>query len=218
MLNRGFIYKCLDYKETSKIIYAYTLEGPISFKALSVNKKNSPLSSVLITSNIIEYEITSGDFPTLTNANIYYSFMDKLSDINLVEAIRIIIELVNILPNDINHIKTYEFIEKTLLNLSSNPKKVLSIFLIKMLYSFGINPNFKECLKCGKKENLIEISPSFGGALCNTCGSINNYNIWSEYYYKKLPFNEYSDYNYDELLYQINEFYIKNLGIDLKIK
>ena len=218
MTDRGFIYKGIDYKESSKIIYLYTPEGKVSFKALGVNKKNNPFSSTLLTSNIIEYEVTASNFPSLINANISYSFMNDLENLDILEAIRVIIEIINIMPDDLNHEANYLFLEKTLYDLKENPLKALSIFLIKMLYNFGINPNFKECLKCGKKENLIEISPYLGGALCKACGNNNNYDIWHEYYYEKKKTSDYADTNYHKLLNEINEFYKIHLNYDLKIK
>ena len=218
MTDRGFIYKGIDYKESSKIIYLYTPEGKVSFKALGVNKKNNPFSSTLLTSNIIEYEVTASNFPSLINASISYSFMNDLENLDILEAIRVIIEVINIMPDDLNHEANYLFLEKTLYDLKENPLKALSIFLIKMLYNFGINPNFKECLKCGKKESLIEISPYVGGALCETCGNNYNYDIWHEYYYEKKNISEYSDTNYHKLLKEINDFYRINLNFDLKLR
>ena len=218
MTDRGFIYKGIDYKESSKIIYLYTPEGKVSFKALGVNKKNNPFSSTLLTSNIIEYEVTASNFPSLINANISYSFMNDLDNLDILEAIRVIIETINIMPDDLNHEANYLFLEKTLYDLKENPLKALSIFLIKMLYNFGINPNFKECLKCGTKDSLIEISPYMGGALCKTCGNNNNYDIWHEYYYEKKKIHDYTDTNYHKLLKEINDFYRINLNFDLKLR
>lgn len=217
MQNRGFIYKIIDYKESSKIIYLYTKEGKKSFKALGVNKKNNKFSSVLITSNIIEYSLTSGDFPSLVEGEAMYSFMNKLENIKIVEALRIIIELINLMPDDVNNERFYAFLEITLINLVSNPNKVLAIFLIKSLYLFGINPNFNECIKCHTKNNLIEIS-ALGGALCSNCGDNHNYDIWKEYYFDKKDILAYSDTDFNKLFKEINEYYLSNLNIDLKIK
>ena len=218
MLSKGFIYKSIDYKESSKIVYLYTKEGKISFKALGVNKKNNPFSSVLLTSNIIDYEITASNFPSLINASISYSFMNDIENLKIVEALRIIIELLNIMPEDINHEANYMFLEKTLFDLKINSDKALAIFLIKMLYNFGINPNFKECLKCGKKDSLVEISPYLGGALCDICGNNHNYDIWNEYYHKKSDINNYKDTDFHKLLNEINEYYKIHLNYDLKLK
>ncbi len=217
MQNRGFIYKIIDYKESSKIIYVYTNEGKKSFKALGINKKNNKLTSTLITSNIIEFSITNGQFPSLIDSSVIYSFMNKLDNIKIIDSIRIIIELINLMPDEVNHQRFYNFLESTLTNLIINPDKILAIFLIKILYLFGINPNFTECINCHKKENLIEIS-KYGGALCSNCGNFNNYEIWYEYYFEKKDMKSYKNTDFNKLFKEINEYYLYNLNIDLKIK
>ena len=148
--------------------------------------------------------------------------MDLVNDINKLEVLRIMIEVINYIPQDSNNDLMYNFIEKSFIALSSNidPYKVLDIFLIKMLYVFGINPILKCCAKCGSVSNFLSFSIVDGGILCMNCTTIKNdsYIYWQEYYYSKKEIEEYSDCNFIELLKEINKYYLINAHINLNIK
>ena len=105
------------------------------------------------------------------------------------------------------------------MNLNDNPLKLLSIFLIKMTYNFGVSPKLDSCINC-KNNNVSFFSVKRGSAMCDSCieGYKDDLNIWLEYYKDKKIFNEYSNYDYHELLKRINEYYLIHAHINLKLK
>lgn len=100
------------------------------------------------------------------------------------------------------------------------PKKLLCIFLVKMLYAFGIAPNLKSCVSCGKNEvSFIDLDA--GGALCKDCASLKNSDelyIWKEYYYGKKDTKDFTACNYDAMLTKIRDYYQRYASIYLKLQ
>ena len=213
----GIVYKSIDYKETSKIIYLYTPIGKVSLKVSGLNKKNNPFKSFTITGNIVKFDMTNSNFPSLVDYEMVKSPLNYLSDINYLEALGIFINVISYIPEDTDNEKTYMFVEKMLKLLDKNPKKILSIFLIKMLYVFGVTPNLKECHQCGSSDNLVFFDYHNGVSYCNKCsGYDNNYHIWYEYYYSKLDPLTLNDTNYDQLLDTIAIYFKKFVNFDIK--
>lgn len=213
----GIVYKSIDYKETSKIVYLYTNIGKVSLKVSGLNKKNNPFRNFTITGNIVKFDMTDAKFPTLIDYEMISSPLNHMDDINYIESLKVFINVLNYLPEDVDNLKAYQFTENMLKLLCDNPKKILSIFLIKMLYIFGVNPNLKECNSCHKKEELTFFDYHNAVSYCKNCSNkLNNYHIWYEYYYSKNNPLELSDINYDELLNEIATYYKKFVNIELK--
>ncbi len=215
----GIVISSIDYKESSKIVNLYTPIGMIGVVAKGALNPKKGMLGFITTGNIVSFVTTD----TKTNSLIEYSIIKSMYNINesvdLIKAFSVLIDVIKEIPDDINHEKTYEFIKKILLSLENNNiKKVLSVFLIKMLYNFGIAPNLKTCVRCNNKE-LVSFSVTSGGALCSNCSTPNLdvLNIWKEYYYDKKEIDEYSDVDFDKLLTDIKEYYIYHMGIKLKI-
>ena len=215
----GIVISSIDYKESSKIVNLYTPIGMVGVVAKGALNPKKGMLGFITTGNIVSFVTTD----TKTNSLIEYSIIKSMYNINesvdLIKAFSVLIDVIKEIPDDINHEKTYEFIKKILLSLENNNiKKVLSVFLIKMLYNFGIAPNLKTCVRCNNKE-LVSFSVTSGGALCCNCSNPNLdiLNIWKEYYYDKKEIDEYSDIDFDKLLTDIKEYYIYHMGIKLKI-
>lgn len=221
MKSKGIVIKSIDYQESSKIVYLYTPNGKCSIKAIGALNPKKGLSGFTTTANIVSFVASESDFPKLEEYNLELSSIKFSNSIEEIEAIRIIIELIGYIPDDINHNSTYQFIEKTINDLSKgNIRKVISIFLIKMLYIFGVAPQLKSCIICGSKSSLIGFSITDGGATCSACKSANNtglLSIWNEYYYDKKDISEYSEYDYKLLLSKINKYYLAHVHINLKL-
>ena len=135
-----------------------------------------------------------------------------------MKALGTIIYIINMLPSDSPHSKIYPFIKEIISNIKKvDINKLLSVFLIKILYPFGIAPNLKSCINCGNTNNLISFDIT-GGALCQNCtNQNNNLDIWNEYYYAKKDLNSYNDTDFNLLLNQIKNYYLYHLNIKLKI-
>ena len=116
----GIVYKSIDYKETSKIIYLYTPIGKVSLKVSGLNKKNNPFKSFTITGNIVKFDMTNSNFPSLVDYEMVKSPLNYLSDINYLEALGIFINVISYIPEDTDNEKTYMFVEKMLKLLDKN--------------------------------------------------------------------------------------------------
>lgn len=214
----GIVLSSIDYKETSKIVYLYTPLGNISLKALQAKKLKSGDLAFITTANIVSFIMTKGDFPTLIEYNLIYSNYNLVSSINKIKVLSNIISIIKQVPHDSPHIKIYPFIKKCIVSLEKEDEiKVLTLFLIKMLYAFGINPNLKECINCNNTK-IIDFNVSLGGALCNNCSHnrSNTINLWKEYYYDKKEIKDYSDVT-EELVKEVLLFYKLHLSMNIKL-
>ena len=219
MKTEGIVVFTTDYKESSKIVNLYTPLGFISVIAKGALNPKKGLLGFITTGNIVSFVTTDSNAKSLMEYSLIDSSFNLNNSINKIKAFGIIIDVIRNIDNESNHEKTYEFIKLILLSLNKyDEKKVLSIFLIKMLYVFGIAPNLKTCVRCNNK-NLVSFSVTLGGALCNNCSvsDIDKLNIWKEYYYDKKEIQDYTDCNFDDLLKEIKEYYNFHMGINLKI-
>ena len=215
----GIVLSEIDYKEATKIVNLYTEKGKIGVKALGSKKIKNGLLGFITTGNTVSFVTTDKEVYTLIEYDIIDSIMKKDLDINEMKALGTILYIINMIPSDSPHEKIYPFVKDILSNIKNiNIDKLLSIFLIKMLYPFGISPNLKSCVKCQNKHDLIAFDIAYGGALCKNCiDKNNNIEIWNEYYYDKKDLKEYSDTDFTYLLNQIKNYYSYHLNIRLKI-
>lgn len=215
----GIVLSEIDYKEASKIVNLYTEKGKIGVKALGSKKIKNGLLGFITTGNTVSFVTTDKEVYTLIEYDIIDSIMKKDLDINEMKALGTILYIINMIPSDSPHEKIYPFVKDILSNIKNiNIDKLLSIFLIKMLYPFGISPNLKSCVKCQNKHDLIAFDIAYGGALCKNCiDKNNNIEIWNEYYYDKKDLKEYSDTDFTYLLNQIKNYYSYHLNIRLKL-
>ena len=221
MKEKGIVLSSIDYKETSKIVYLYTPRGKISVKAQGANRPKNGLLGFITTGNIVSFVASETAFPSVIEYDIDESILINEDNLKVLETIMVIFEVIKYLPDDICHKKTYIFIENILKSLNSdNYLKLLSIFLIKITYSFGVAPNLKSCTKCNSTTNLTTFSVDSGGALCSRCSHSNNIellNIFKEYYYEKKDLSTYNECNYSELLRVIDRYYKAHIHISLRL-
>lgn len=219
---KGLIIDSIDYKEKSKIVYLYTPYGKESILVKAGKAYKAGNLGMITTLNEVSFVKSKAKLPTMIEYHILNSYFEITSSIEKIKAISIILEIIKNIPIDTNHERCYNFIISTLNDLknNSNTDKILSIFLIKMLYPFGVNPSLKECVNCYNKSNLVFLDIARGGALCSNC-TVNNtkekLDIWKEYYYEKKKIEEYSDVDFKKLLKDISLYYNIHLSIDLKI-
>ncbi len=215
----GIVLSEIDYKEASKIVNLYTPNGKVGIKALGSKKVKNGLLGFTTTGNTVSFIASDSNVPTLIEYDIIDSVIKMDLDLKGMKALGTIIYILNIIPVDSLHNKIYPLVKDVISNLNKiEINKLLAIFLIKMLFTFGVSPNLKSCVKCGNKNNLVSFDIPLGGALCNNCSNLNdNLNIWNEYYYDKKELNKYSDTDFEFLINQIKNFYLYHLNIKLNI-
>lgn len=215
----GIVFKAIEYKEQSNLVYLYTNQGIITVKALKSKNPKDKNFGFQNVGNIVSFAIKddNNQIKTLLEYSIRYSSYKLTESIEKIKALSTIIELINYIPKDNNHKKTFDFILKTFETINDYPYKTLLLFLIKMTYCFGINPNLGECATCRSKINLVGFDFKLGGALCSNCTNNNEYyDLIKEYYYDKKDILEYSEANYIILINHFIEFYLIHANIRLK--
>lgn len=216
----GIVINTIDYKEKSKIVYLYTPNGINSVKALDVMKKNLGFT---VTLNHLEYNVSNSKFPTVLEYSLKKSYFDLCSNLLKINIVNIMIDIIKKLEGDYPHNRIFAFFIEclNLLEVSKEPRFVLSLFLIKMLYIFGVKPTFDECVMCQNK-SLANWSIHSGGALCDRCSSTNEkglkYLKWFKTIYQAKEYIEekFVDIDYKELLEQVNAYYLTHVNIKLK--
>ena len=215
----GIVIKSIDYKEKSKLVYLYTPSGILSIKALDANRQKLGFITTL---NQVEFQATGGKLPTVTEYVLKKSFYSMHQSIEKIGVLTPILDVIFHLEEDANHARIYPFLLQTLVELEETEKPlfVLCIFLIKMLSVFGIKPELKKCVRCGKP-NLVNFSIIDGGALCENCSVYNEKNYYVYESFKKLYYNDAYTFceiktAYASLLETIYSYYSVHANFKLK--
>ena len=221
MKSEGIILDTIDYKESSKIIHLYTPQGKISVKALGANKPKNGLLGFTTIGNQVSFVITDAKLPTLMEYNVESSIYKISEDFLRVKCFMVMLNIINHIPEDNNHGPIYSTFKKMLKDiLTENPKKLLCIFLVKMLYAFGIAPNLKTCVACGSSDiKFLDLDK--GGAFCENCSQLKNQDelyIFKEYYFGKKEIKDFTACNYDAMLKSLRDYYFRYASISLKIQ
>lgn len=220
----GIVINSIDYKESSKIVYLYTKKGRISVKVLGAKSQKKGFLSFIMPLTLLNAYITNKEFPTLVEYNIINSYKDIKDDLKKELAFSYILEILNKIPYDSPHEKIYNLLIN-LFDLSEYYDAMLLclIFKIKMLYTFGVNPNFKECSMCGSKD-VYYFSVSLGGAVCKKCSHIGLYDksildILKYIYYMDLSkesLDKLKEINVKEIFDIVTKYYKEHVNISLK--
>lgn len=215
----GIVIKSIDYKEKSKLVYLYTPSGIKSVKALDVSKTKLGFITTL---NQVEFEASAGKLPTVLDYSLMKSHYSLYQNLDKISVLAPMLDVLFHLEEDVNHARIYPFFLRTLKNLeeSNFPKVILSIFLIKMLSVFGIKPELKKCLHCGRTD-IVNFSLGEGGALCSACSAQNEknfliYRSFYEFYYAQDFDVKPHLISEEELLEAIYNYYAIHANFKLK--
>lgn len=215
----GIVIKSIEYKEKSKLVYLYTPKGLVSIKALDVSKTKLGFVTTL---NVVEFETTTGKLPTVLEYSLKESFYSLYEDLTKMGVLTPMIDVLQHLEEQVNHARIYDFVLRILKELkeTKEPYYILAIFLVKMLAVFGVRPELKHCILCGK-ETIVNFSILDGGALCEECASYNERNFAVYSAFKQLYFaNSYEvqslSLDYKSLLEAIYSYYAIHAHIHLK--
>jgi len=164
----AIVLKSLDYKDSSKILYLYTKNGPLSIIAHGVKKMNSINRFLSQNGNLINVIFSKGSFPSLKEGELLNDYPEIKKDLLAYTYLNHIMELVNnTISEDSDHPKMFSFLKRlfVLFNANSDPEILSFIFELKLLYFLGYGLNFKGCNICGNKEFLV-FNIDNGGLVC----------------------------------------------------
>lgn len=220
----GIVLNSIDYKESSKIVYLYTKEGIKSIKVLGAKNQKKGYLPFLMPVSYVEFIYTNSKFPTLIDYSIINSYKEIKSDLKKELLISYMFEILSKIPEDASNERIFPLVLK-LLDLTSiyDPRLIVTIFKVKMLYTFGVAPSFKTCAECGSSD-VYYFNVLKGGAVCKNCSNLKSYNndilniIKNMYYidiYNK-PLDIFKDINIKEIFDIVEEYYKVHVNIYTK--
>ncbi len=162
----GFVLSQIDFKEKSKIVYLYTKNGKISFKALASSNPKKGMLPLITSMNKVNVILSNKEFPTSIDYTLINSYQDIKDDLKKSLWYSFILEIISKLPIDSPHERVYSLLDE-IFNLRNKYDGLLltTVFMVKMTYAFGVSPVFKRCVICNEK-NPEYFSIKDGGALC----------------------------------------------------
>ncbi len=164
----AIVCRSLDYKDSSKILYLYTESGTMSVIARGVKKLKSINRFLSQVPNVILFDKTKGQFPTLKEGELKQEFPNIELDIESFTFVSHILELtVNVIDQENDHPKMYDFLKRLLskFNEGFDPEILSFIFELKLLHFLGNGIRFKSCSICDENRNLV-YSIRYGGVVC----------------------------------------------------
>ena len=228
----GIILKETPYKEHSKIIQILTKEhGLISVIAKGVKSPKSKLRALSIryTYGIFQITYKENKLSTLINADVKEPLEYIKSDILLISYLGYISELTTqVIKHEYNSDIYDMFITSILkINEGLDPLIITNILELKYLPYLGVGISLNECVKCGKKTDIITIDGDAGGLICKDCYTnemlvdLKTIKLIRMYYLVELPSItqiNISDKIKNEINMFIEKYYDRYTGLYLKSK
>ncbi len=227
----GFILSDTSYGETSKILNVLTKDygiiGIMSKGCKSLKSKLRGVSNKMTYGYFHIYYKESG-LSTLITVDLIDPFLNITKDLERVSYVTYLMELVNqvVKQTDDNIFPVFiETIKK--INEGYDSLVLTNILELKMLDALGVKPNLDECAVCGNVTNILTISGSMSGFICENCHtnekivSSKTIQLMRMFYYvdiskiSKLEINENAKKEINEF---IDEYYDKYTGLYLKSK
>ena len=174
----GIILHSMDYQENHKIVYLLTENGKESFlvpRGKGIKKGSNDTQNL----TKINFNAKEKSLSKATNLEACDYYFEIKKDLNKMMVANYALELLHRFINpDADSERLYKMFSAFLetLEFRKDLKLLLLQFRIKMLYFLGIQPNFRTCVHCGKKENLRGLSLRYGGIECYECSSPDNIN------------------------------------------
>lgn len=154
----GLIYKVLDYKESSNLVYLYTNFGLDSLLVRGSKKYKSENLSFCEYLNYVSYTKTNNTLPTLIDYKMINRFINIKNSITKLKYASIITEVLRQVL-DQRHSRILNFTIKILEKMEANddPISLTFIYLVKMLKVFGILPDLDKPVSNDQNFNDIFI-------------------------------------------------------------
>jgi DNA repair protein RecO (recombination protein O) len=178
---RAVVLKSADLGEADKIITMLTKDrGKVRAVARGVRRFRSRLVGGTLPfcfSDFLVYEGKSLD--SISQCEIIESFMSLRDDLVKMAYASYIAELTSeFLPEgDVNE-KVFLLILKTfrLMARGIDPETLTRMYELRLLSFLGYNPEIDKCTCCGGEvlDDVIRISPSYGGLVCSKCNSADS--------------------------------------------
>ncbi len=161
---QGIILNLMDYQESHKILYLLTNNGVESLLVRRAKRFNSGILNAAQKLTKVEYISNEKSLSSTNELSVLDDYITIKEDFDKLIFCEYLCEvLYKITLDNINFELLYKMINVLLEKVKQrNDLNLLFIqFKIKMLYFYGVLPNFKECYLCEKQ--IIGISIKNGG-------------------------------------------------------
>ncbi len=229
----GIIISEKSYRETSKILNILTKDhGLVGVIAKGSKQIKSPLRSVTL-------KLTYGNFymvykedklSNLTSVDVINPYKNIYKNIDMISYASFILELAREVLKHTNDTVVYDLLISSLnkINEGYDPLVITNILELKYLDYLGVLPNLDSCSICGSKNEIVSISSSSGGYICNNCITNKDRRVDDKtmkllrmlYYVdiNKIEKLEIKDKYKNEINTFLSEYYDRYTGIYLKSK
>ena len=228
----GIILKETSYKEHSKIIQILTKEhGLISVIAKGSKSPKSKLRALTIryTYGVFQIVYKDNKISTLVSADIINPLENIKNDILLISYLGYLSELtLQVIKHEYDKEIYNMFILSILkINEGFDPLIITNIIELKYLNYLGVGISLNECVKCGKKTDIITIDGDAGGLVCKNCYTnellvdLKTIKLIRMYYLvdiKSISKIDISDKVKNEINIFIEKYYDRYTGLYLKSK
>lgn len=221
----GFVVENIHYNENSEILHLFTSNGLVSVMCKGARRYNSHKLSVCIPLTKVECIVTNTKVPNLVDYSIINNYDDIKNDLKKNLWFSFLFNFVNNLPPNSYYSNIYRLLNR-ILDLDSlyDPSLLVSIFLIKLLKAYGVEPNFKTCVVCNSY-NIEFFTVSLGGASCRLHTALDSkpyvdYEMFRELYYLDIYNNNLDNYKYidsKKLFNMVKSYYEYHVDMNMKM-
>ena len=181
----GIVVGETNYSESSKILQILTKDyGLISVMSKGCRNVKSKLRGISSKLSYARFDISykENGVSTLVDGSNIDTLRNIITDIDKITYLSYIIDLTIQVYKHSNSNNIYPILISIIkkLNEDYDPSILTYIYEIKLLEYLGIRPNVDECSICGNTKNILTISVSDGGYICNECykgGKIYSNNV-----------------------------------------
>ena len=164
----------VNYSESSKILKVFTKDyGLISIISKGCLNLKSKLRGV---SNKLSYARFSFNYKkdgisTLISADTINTLRNIMTDINRISYTSYLLDLTEQVYKHSQEEEIYPLLISILLKINDgyDYEALTAIYELKLLDYLGIRPNIDGCSICGSSKNILTISTSEGGYICQNC-------------------------------------------------
>lgn len=228
----GIVLSETNYSESSKILNVFTREhgliGIMSKGCRNMKSKLRGVSRKLVYGTFHIYFKEHG-ISTLIGVDIINSFSKTLMDLEKISYASFILDLTNQVLRQNENNEIFTLLKDTLIKIDEglNPIALTNILELKLLDYLGVSPNLDCCSSCGSNKQIVTLSSTSGGYICQKC--YQNEPLVSEktikmirmYYYVEIKSIKKLDVS-KEVTFEINRFlddyYDRYTGLYIKSK
>lgn len=181
----GIVVGETNYSESSKILQIFTKDyGIVSVMSKGCRNIKSKLRGISNKLSYASFDISykKDGMSTLLDGSCIDTLRNIITDIDKVTYLAYILDLTIQVYKHSNSKDIYPILISIIKKLNEDyDLDVLTyIYELKLLEFLGIRPNVDECSICGNTKNILTISVSDGGYICNNCyksGKIYSNNV-----------------------------------------